>query len=276
MAHRTNEEETRNGGPGSISALSSSAIEAWVGLHERTPDVHAGDTTAAARLAATILAEARALRARFSDRMFTFAVEPGVLELQDLLHQTEKNALAAQRHGVESLTARLRNDDENVRDIAARAFDRLDDAAVALQRSLAVADALTGSTGRDNTKVHRITYADPAAELIPPTEPMRRRRPIPESRDQPKHAAGSYPLHAVLPEPERDDQPVEPPVEGEQRKMSTALVRRNTDLVAVDSSSAPGVYSVRQLWRLRLLAAVLVGLVILGLWLLLSDNALTG
>lgn len=139
MAQQTDDETTATGVRARLSSLDD-----WALLSQRTPNPAQGDTSSAARLAAAMLDDTRKLRTRFGDQMLDIGARPEALRLHELLHLAERNALAAQRHGVESLTARLRNDDDAVREIAIKTFDRVEQAADALRAGGLLADELAG------------------------------------------------------------------------------------------------------------------------------------
>lgn len=167
-------------------------VHRWRSVRDRTPDPGRLDTAVAASIAAEMLNECRVLRRRFGDLMFGVDSEPRALRLHELLHLTERHALAAQRHGVEALTARLRSDEQAADDVARELFDRVEAAAGMLSESLILADLLSSVTrdhlvdgparvGSDGSGFPSSADAERVVERMERADRMRRHRPIPDT-----------------------------------------------------------------------------------------------
>jgi len=286
-----------------------SSVNSWAALADDTPVFARGDASAAARVAAVILDDARKIRRMYEKQMMSRNVDSRMLELHELLHDAERYGLAAQRHGVECLTARLRDDTSLVEQISAQTFEKTQLAARALADALNLIGSATREVSLDetamaaaspdatpDTRTERLDVLDePESERrAARADRARRIRPVPEQAPPLTHSRqyslGDEPWPARNAQEEeeaeaeasdRTDPTVEllampvsiDVIDGE---LSTPESAEAGQLEVLGSSEkrAPG--SPTQVWLYRGLVVVLVALIALGLWLLLSDNSFIG
>lgn len=122
------------------------SVRAWVELRDSTPDPAACDTSDAALVAAAVLADVRAVRDSHGEVILDTPAGSAGRRLANELNSVERLALAAQRLGVESLTARLRYDQDLMATSCADMFWHLSEAAELLNgledlRASALAEA---------------------------------------------------------------------------------------------------------------------------------------
>ncbi len=109
------------------------------------------DTADMARVAGEFLTDARRLRGLHGDAIVVAPTGSAEHELHVNLHACERSALAAQRRGVEALTARLRSDNELLASISAAAMTDLESSARALLGASSLSDQLLASEASDGT-----------------------------------------------------------------------------------------------------------------------------
>ncbi len=109
------------------------------------------DTADMARVAGEFLTDARRLRGLHGDAIVVAPTGSAEHELHVNLHACERSALAAQRRGVEALTARLRSDDELLASISTAAMADLESAAQSLLGASSLSDQLLASEASDGT-----------------------------------------------------------------------------------------------------------------------------
>ena len=87
--------------PGAVLQRSGvgTSVDSWAVLAEDTPVFAAGDSSAAARVAAAILDDAREIRGAYEEEMLSMNVNPRMLELHELLHDAERHSLALNASG---------------------------------------------------------------------------------------------------------------------------------------------------------------------------------
>ena len=100
------------------------------------------DTAEMARVAADLLTDARRLRGLHGEKIVVAPSGSPEHELHVNLHACERAALAAQRRGVEALTARLRNDADLLASISAAALTDLEASARSLLGASSLSDQL--------------------------------------------------------------------------------------------------------------------------------------
>ena len=168
------------------SAVGAS-VDSWAVLAHDTPVFARGDSSAAARVAAAILDDARKIRRAYEEEMLSMNVNQRMLELHELLHDAERYSLAAQRHGVECLTARLRDDTSLVEQISAQTFEKTQLAAAAVGDALRLIDAVntpseSPSEVPPEVPVERIDVLDDSESerRAARADRARRIRPVPE------------------------------------------------------------------------------------------------
>jgi hypothetical protein len=274
------------------------SVDSWAVLAEDTPVFAAGDSSAAARVAAAILDDAREIRRAYEEEMLSMNVNPRMLELHELLHDAERHSLAAQRHGVECLTARLRDDSSSVAQISAQTFEKTQLAAVALGDAFRLIDAANTPGERaleipPQVPAERIDVLDDSESerRAARADRARRIRPVPEqipSVAQPRQRSlTDQPWQRRNARDEKTEaRPSNPTVEQPAQPHSTDIVATRglstvgfseaVQLEVLASSESRARDSPAQMWLYRALIVVLVALIAVGLWLLLSDNAFIG
>ena len=100
------------------------------------------DTAEMARVAADLLTDARRLRGLHGEKIVVAPSGSPEHELHVNLHACERAALAAQRRGVEALTARLRNDTDLLASISSAALTDLESSARSLLGASSLSDQL--------------------------------------------------------------------------------------------------------------------------------------
>jgi hypothetical protein len=129
--------------------LSLSSLASFRALSAHSANVGRIDTTDVARVAAELLTDARQVRGMHSDAIVVAPSESAEHELHVNLHACERAALAAQRRGVEALTARLRNDDDLLDDVSTQAFADLEASARSLLAAASLSDQLRSAVAID-------------------------------------------------------------------------------------------------------------------------------
>lgn len=109
------------------------SVRAWVELRDSTPDPTACDTSDAALVAAAVLADVREVRDSHGEVILDTPAGSAGRRLVNELNSIERLALAAQRLGVEALTARLRYDHDLMATACADMFWHLSEAAESLK-----------------------------------------------------------------------------------------------------------------------------------------------
>ncbi len=127
------------------SLASFRALSTTLAAHDRA------DTADMARVAGEFLTDARRLRGLHGDAIVVAPTGSAEHELHVNLHACERSALAAQRRGVEALTARLRSDDELLASISTAAMSDLESSARALLGASSLSDQLLASEASDGT-----------------------------------------------------------------------------------------------------------------------------
>lgn len=282
------------------------SVDAWAVLAENTPVFASGDASAAARVAAAILDDARKIRREYEEQMASADVDSNMLELHEYVHDAERYGLAAQRHGVECLTARLRGDTLLVEQISAETFEKTQLASEALGNALNLVEGVP-TPGEVPLEMppevprERIDVVDdPESERRQArAHRARRLRPIPE-KSPPVTQPRQYSLTQQPPWPPRNPRPklrlreteaaespppiptIEPPVQSVStdvivaRELSTPDSSQAAQLEVLATSRMGVKDSTAQMWLYRGLVVVLVALIAIGLWLLLSDNSFIG
>ena len=278
------------------------SVDAWAVLAEDTPVFARGDASAAARVAAAVLDDARKARREYEEEMASVDVDSRMLELHEYLHDAERYGLAAQRHGVECLTARLRGDTSFVEQISAQTFEKTQLAAEALGNALNLIES--GITPREvplemppevpreridvvddpeserrQARAHRARRLRPIPEKTPPvTQPrqysLAHEPPWPPQKTRVKEAEAEA-SPPPIPTVESPAPSVSPDVIA-ARELSTPGSSHGAQLEVLATSKMGVKDSPAQLWLYRGLVVVLVMLIAVGLWLLLSDNSFIG
>ena len=116
------------GSDGQVAA-SPVSVSAWAQLRDATGDPSSCDPSEAALVAAAVLADVRAVRDQHGHELMDSAAGTSTRQLANTLNSIERLALAAQRLGVEALTARLRYDLAGVEQRSADMYWHLSEAA---------------------------------------------------------------------------------------------------------------------------------------------------
>ncbi|NNK92349.1 MAG: hypothetical protein HKO87_07940 [Acidimicrobiia bacterium] len=105
------------------------SLRAWGELRDATSDPRSCDTSDAALVAAAVLSDVRDVRDAHGDELLDTPAGSSSRRLANGLNSIEGLALAAQRLGVEALTARLRYDHDHMATACADMFWHLSEAA---------------------------------------------------------------------------------------------------------------------------------------------------
>ena len=252
------------------------------------------DTGEIARGAAGVLERVREIRASDLAPILTSA-DPAAAPLARSLSTAERHALISQRHCVESLTARLRLDDDEVRRLGGLAASELEVARAALAEVTSVPAPETVRSSQAQVDESAITFEEETADSEVEAEavahlsdaPTWAADPMPQADERARRAER---MRRPKPEPETveptdeliesaqevptDHEPVSPRsqtvvVEEDAAARDSLAAAEEPEIVLTASERAD-----RSRRNRRIVTLLLVAIVIIGAVLLLSGSAL--
>lgn len=187
-----------SGGPRATEPTES--LASWAELVEATPDIRRGSTGSAARIAGRMLNDVGRIRSVYGDSMLAATTGSRARALHDELYETERNALAGQRHAVAALAATLADDEPQLRSIVSATFTDVGRAAEALRRACRTVEQLDpGGLARLARSDPGSVAATPVDEAGPGSRPARPRPDLPPAPTGPSGATPSTTGETALP-----------------------------------------------------------------------------
>ena len=138
------------------------SLRAWAELRDATADPAGCDTSQAALVAAAVLSDVHDVRDGHGGELLDTPAGSAGRRLANELNSIERLALAAQRLGVEALTARLRHDHDHMRTTCADIFWHLSEAAELLN---GITDLRIGVLEEAEAGTNGLSLVDVATEV---------------------------------------------------------------------------------------------------------------